>query len=56
MGSNGSEMFLMVFESDDALPERECLWLDFNAAQEKLTFEESQALLTRADDVARSLP
>lgn len=56
LDSDSAEMFLMTFESDDASPERECMWLEFNAAQEKLTFEGSQHLLRRADGVARKLP
>jgi 8-oxo-dGTP pyrophosphatase MutT (NUDIX family) len=55
IGSNSAEMFLMTFESDDSSPERECMWLEFDAAQEKLSFEESQHLLTRADAVVRNL-
>lgn len=55
MGSHVAEMFLMSFESDDSSPERECLWLEVKAAQERLTFEESQHLLRRADEVAREL-
>lgn len=56
MGPDCAEMFLMIFESDDSTPERECLWLEVNAARQKLTFEESKDLLRRADDVARRLP
>ena len=56
MDADHAEMFLMAFESNDSTPERECTWLEFNAALEKLTFEESQQLLIRADEVLRNLP
>lgn len=56
MDSQRAEMFLMAFESANSSPERECVWLKFNAAREKLTFEESRDLLTRANQVARKLP
>ena len=54
--SQYAEMFLMTYESaGDATPERECVWLEFNGALKKLTFEESRRLLKRADQIARTL-
>lgn len=51
--SQRAEMFLMAYESaGDSSPERECVWLEFNAALEKLTFEESRHLLKRAGHIA----
>lgn len=56
VGAQYAEMFLMAYDSaGDSPPERECVWLDFNAALKKLTFEESRDLLKRADQIARTL-
>lgn len=55
--SRFAEMFLMTHESaGDSPPERDCVWLEFNAALERLTFEESRRLLERADQIAKTLP
>lgn len=55
--SQYADMFLMAYESaGDSSPERECVWLEFHAALEKLTFAESRRLLKRADHIARMLP
>lgn len=55
--SQHAEMFLMTYQSiADSPPERECVWLQFNAALKRLTFEESRGLLQRADHIARTQP
>lgn len=57
VGAQYAEMFLMAYDSvGGSPPEREYVWLEFNAAREKLTFEESRHLLIRADHIARKLP
>lgn len=56
-GTQYTKMFLMAYESAaNNPPERECAWLGFYGALERLSFEESRSLLTSADQIAGTLP
>jgi diadenosine hexaphosphate hydrolase (ATP-forming) len=56
LNSHYAEMFLMAYGSAaDSSPERECAWLGFNPALERLSFEESRRLLKSADHIAGTL-
>ena len=54
-GSQLIAMFLMAYEGEGNLPERERVWLGFESAVGTLTFPESQQLLKAADDAVRRL-
>jgi len=57
LGSQYAEMFLMAYAlASSKTPERECAWLGFDAALERLSFVESRDLLKSADQNLRRLP